>query len=499
MARSHLGGGPACAAPAMLARPSLGPPLVVGVPVVGAASPPVPLPRSRCQSLAGVCAEETKLAAHAATDPSASSRFRSLLCPNGHAIIKLKVALRRHQGIVTRRWCHICGAPIQRHESHWRCSQHCSFDVCKGCFGDHWRSALIEAREAAEARVAVSDAAVRWRKSAEEVLRAVPPQLRGCGLYAEIAERWGLEVPHPVGLVVHSAQHVPGGGDFSLTVEALCADGRLLAQARTYTASEADGETVWEQVVSLSRGDALVSPGSSPRQRQAGEAAERWDAEGTTFRFSLSEIRQLLPKRVLGRCEVPVMDLLRKPSGKWMLFDAAGDAVLGGGAPHFPCEVSVSLVWESLPPPWRERCWASESPITVAHGTDAPSAFGGMAEPRDISREGSFPFHAFLMTRGTRGDVQPFISLARGLAEQLGWMVTICTELRFKTLLRSHSAVSRGRSCGSQLEWAPRGGRQRARERRGVRSEGRPDSFRDGRRILALHRCCMGAALLLYM
>ena len=28
-----------------------------------------------------------------------------------------------------------------------------------------------------------------------------------------------------------------------------------------------------------------------------------------------------------------------------------------------------------------------------------------------------------MMTRGTRGDVQPFVALARGLAEQLGWLV----------------------------------------------------------------------------
>ena len=29
-----------------------------------------------------------------------------------------------------------------------------------------------------------------------------------------------------------------------------------------------------------------------------------------------------------------------------------------------------------------------------------------------------------MMTRGTRGDVQPFVALARGLAQRLGWLVT---------------------------------------------------------------------------
>jgi len=28
-----------------------------------------------------------------------------------------------------------------------------------------------------------------------------------------------------------------------------------------------------------------------------------------------------------------------------------------------------------------------------------------------------------MMTRGTRGDVQPFVALARGLAQELGWLV----------------------------------------------------------------------------
>ena len=30
-----------------------------------------------------------------------------------------------------------------------------------------------------------------------------------------------------------------------------------------------------------------------------------------------------------------------------------------------------------------------------------------------------------MMTRGTRGDVQPFVALARGLAERLGWLAAL--------------------------------------------------------------------------
>ena len=37
-----------------------------------------------------------------------------------------------------------------------------------------------------------------------------------------------------------------------------------------------------------------------------------------------------------------------------------------------------------------------------------------------------------MMTRGTRGDVQPFVALARGLCNEYGWLVTICTEASFR-------------------------------------------------------------------
>jgi hypothetical protein len=44
--------------------------------------------------------------------------------------------------------------------------------------------------------------------------------------------------------------------------------------------------------------------------------------------------------------------------------------------------------------------------------------------------------HVMLMTRGTRGDVQPFVALARGLCEREGAIVTIVTELRWKQFVK---------------------------------------------------------------
>ena len=66
----------------------------------------------------------------------------------------------------------------------------------------------------------------------------------------------------------------------------------------------------------------------------------------------------------------------------------------------------------------------------------------------------SYPRHAFLMTRGTRGDVQPFVALARGLCSERGWLVTICTELCWREfVLDACSDVRRG-----AVRFVPSGG-----------------------------------------
>ena len=57
-------------------------------------------------------------------------------------------------------------------------------------------------------------------------------------------------------------------------------------------------------------------------------------------------------------------------------------------------------------------------------------------EPRDPTNDprDGFDKHVMIISRGTRGDVQPFVALARGMANQLNWKVTICTELRLIVL-----------------------------------------------------------------
>ena len=55
--------------------------------------------------------------------------------------------------------------------------------------------------------------------------------------------------------------------------------------------------------------------------------------------------------------------------------------------------------------------------------------------------------------------MQPFVALARGLAEHLGWMVTLCTELRWRPfVLQSCAGLRRG-----AVRFRPSGGDTQAR------------------------------------
>jgi len=101
------------------------------------------------------------------------------------------------------------------------------------------------------------------------------------------------------------------------------------------------------------------------------------------------------------------------PTHELLLVDTDGDPVLCD-TPLVPCFI---------------KCRLDEA---GAYSLEAPV-------PRD-SAPPTFPRHVFVMTRGTRGDVQPFIALARGLCNRYGWLVTICTEAGFKDFVLSKCA-----------------------------------------------------------
>jgi sterol 3beta-glucosyltransferase len=56
----------------------------------------------------------------------------------------------------------------------------------------------------------------------------------------------------------------------------------------------------------------------------------------------------------------------------------------------------------------------------------------------------SFPKHIMMITRGTRGDVQPFIALARGLAEKCNYLITIVSELPYHDRILTQTSVKAG-------------------------------------------------------
>lgn len=61
--------------------------------------------------------------------------------------------------------------------------------------------------------------------------------------------------------------------------------------------------------------------------------------------------------------------------------------------------------------------------------------------------------HVMVFTRGTRGDVQPFVALARGLANSYGWIVSIVTEARYRELVEKNARVDQG-----EVRFLPSGG-----------------------------------------
>merc|ERR1719434_216128 len=97
------------------------------------------------------------------------------------------------------------------------------------------------------------------------------------------------------------------------------------------------------------------------------------------------------------------------------MWSAQESPFFGREPPHFPTKIEVSIHKPSIPSAWPQGC-----------------------------AQKMFPKHIFMMTRGTRGDVQPFVALARGLAELHGYLVTICTELRWKSFVLRNSKTTNG-------------------------------------------------------
>jgi len=132
----------------------------------------------------------------------------------------------------------------------------------------------------------------------------------------------------------------------------------------------------------------------------------------------------------IGFSRISVRDLIKRPRTMMLVMKPGGSADFITRK-NFPTELWVSII--KLPIGWPEP---------------KPSRF-----ETGISKE-VYPKHVMIITRGTRGDVQPYLALARGLANTMGWCITICTELRYKDFVqKSAEKLTRG-----AIRYRPSGG-----------------------------------------
>jgi len=132
---------------------------------------------------------------------------------------------------------------------------------------------------------------------------------------------------------------------------------------------------------------------------------------------------------LIGSCEAVVKDLLRGSSVENVISTSmwlanSSSIYLFDECYEFPCEIGFDIVL-----------------------SDTFQAIPIASETKNWKK------HVFVCTRGTRGDVQPFIALAIGLATQHDFLITICTEMRYKPLVENYSKVKRGK-----IQFKPSGG-----------------------------------------
>lgn len=142
----------------------------------------------------------------------------------------------------------------------------------------------------------------------------------------------------------------------------------------------------------------------------------------------------------VGEATMSLSDFIKRPTRR-LLLACRGDAVLSSSVPREPCYLTVSIDVDSMPKAWPRP----------------------VLDDLDISK---YPKHIFIMSRGTRGDIQPFVALARGMAEEFGWLITICSEIRWKEFIYSKTkGLRKGR-----VRFLPSGGDTQTRiERAGAK------------------------------
>lgn len=182
-------------------------------------------------------------------------------------------------------------------------------------------------------------------------------------------------------------------------------------------------EVIAEGAVSTSAQTAVVNNSKDPvwDAESTLTSDSEWDPKSTVVKFTLYD-KDMIGSNLIGTVEISIADFIATPEAELLVHDGNGNPVLSTKEPYWPCMLNISLDVGSLPSGW-------PSPPEPQ-------------EPADGQR------HILMITRGTRGDVQPFVALARGMAKEQGWRVTICTELRWKSFVLDNATdVSPGRIC----------------------------------------------------
>ncbi|CAE7744239.1 UGT80A2 [Symbiodinium necroappetens] len=435
-----------------------------------------------------------------------------LRCKKGHAVKELKESDKRWNPFL-HTVCSVCGGSIASQTARWSCEYHCS-TVCDACVMQQFQMLLVELQQSS------LHVAHNGGPAVVKEVEAIPWELRGTKEFNQLRkllQQDSKPFPHAFGIeawmhnstspLTDAVRRVPsdstatwynvvsgargeafnwpsrfrdhpgsssscwrflrrawgcswiGGGGVSrgamqakypdgfcdpvVLVEVLDGDGETLAAARSHMATKTRNP-VWNQTLSLpcARDMQLAQQqgklGSMYRKSVKLAAAQnvppdQWDVATTTVRVTLYDKSVGPMDQTIGEVSVPLPQLLEDSQDTYLVSDAWQEAVLGTQQPHLPCKVSLSVVQESLPKNW---------PVVKAKN----------------DRGQRYPMHVFMMTCGTRGDVQPFVALARGLAEQLGWLVTICTEQSHAAFVRKHSDVH-----SSKIRFRPSGGNTEAR------------------------------------
>eukprot|EP00548_Thalassiothrix_antarctica_P019250 CAMPEP_0194188208 /NCGR_PEP_ID=MMETSP0154-20130528/54107_1 /TAXON_ID=1049557 /ORGANISM="Thalassiothrix antarctica, Strain L6-D1" /LENGTH=759 /DNA_ID=CAMNT_0038908475 /DNA_START=32 /DNA_END=2311 /DNA_ORIENTATION=- len=81
---------------------------------------------------------------------------------------------------------------------------------------------------------------------------------------------------------------------------------------------------------------------------------------------------------------------------------------------------------------------------------------GSIPQDEVVGEEELYDKRVMIMTRGTRGDIQPFLALAKGLAEEKNWEVIFVTELFYKGgVIKVANSIVKGRG---KISFRPSGG-----------------------------------------